>query len=58
MQPGEYFAINVSGEAHAVVAHITALGYPVTAAQMSDLAASVGETTIFDLGASGGRFSS
>jgi carbon starvation protein len=52
MQPGQYFAINAGGEAHAVVARVNALGYPVTAAQMADLAAGVGEKTM--IGRTGG----
>jgi carbon starvation protein len=46
MQPGEYFAINIKGEPAAVVAKVSALGYPVTVTQMADLAASVGEQTM------------
>lgn len=52
MQPGEYFAINLKGEAAVVVAKVTALGFPVTAPQMADLAASVGEKTM--IGRTGG----
>ncbi len=52
MEPGEYFAINMKGEPAAVVAKVTALGYPVTTTQMSDLAASVGEKTM--VGRTGG----
>jgi carbon starvation protein len=52
MAPGEYFAINLKGDAAAVVAKVTALGFPVTAPQMADLAASVGETTM--IGRAGG----
>ncbi|PTY08921.1 carbon starvation protein A [Opitutaceae bacterium EW11] len=52
MQPGEYFAINMKGEPAAVVAKVTALGYPVTETQMADLAASVGEKTM--IGRTGG----
>ncbi len=52
MEPGEYFAVNMKGEPAAVVAKVTALGYPVTAAQMMDLAASVGEKTM--VGRTGG----
>jgi carbon starvation protein len=52
MQPGEYFAINLKGDAAAVVAKVTALGFPVTAPQMADLAASVGEKTM--IGRTGG----
>ncbi|MBI2496747.1 MAG: carbon starvation protein A [Opitutae bacterium] len=52
MEPGEYFAINMKGEPAAVVAKVSALGYPVTATQMTDLAASVGEKTM--VGRTGG----
>jgi carbon starvation protein len=52
MQPGEYFAINLKGEPAAVVAKVSALGFPVTTTQMTDLAASVGEKTM--IGRTGG----
>jgi carbon starvation protein len=52
LQPGEYFAINLAGDAPAVVAKVSALGYPVTTSQMADLAASVGEKTM--IGRTGG----
>jgi|CXWL01.1.fsa_nt_gi carbon starvation protein len=52
MEPGEYFAVNMKGDTVAVVAKVTALGYPVTVAQMGDLAASVGEKTM--VGRTGG----
>jgi carbon starvation protein len=52
MEPGEYFAINMKGEAAAVVAKVSTLGYPVTTAQMTGLAASVGEKTM--IGRTGG----
>lgn len=52
MEPGEYFAVNMRGTPTAVVTKITALGYPVTEAQMADLAASVGEETM--IGRTGG----
>lgn len=52
MEPGEYFAINLKGEPAAVVAQVTALGYPVTEAHMAELAASVGEKTM--IGRTGG----
>jgi carbon starvation protein len=52
MEPGEYFAINMKGEPAAVVAKVTALGYPVTEAQMADLATSVGEKNM--IGRTGG----
>jgi len=52
MEPGEYFAINMKGEAAAVTAKVSALGFPVTPGQMADLAASVGEKTM--VGRTGG----
>jgi len=52
MPPGEYFAINLRGEAAAVVEQVTALGFPVTEKQMVDLAESVGEKTM--IGRTGG----
>jgi carbon starvation protein len=52
MEPGQYFAINIKGEAAAVVAKVSALGYPVTVEQMGRLAASVGEKTM--IGRTGG----
>jgi carbon starvation protein len=52
MQPGEYFAVNMAGDPAAVVAKATSLGYPVTASQMAQLAASVGEKTM--IGRTGG----
>jgi len=52
MEPGQYFAINLAGPADVVTAKITALGFPVTSAQMADLAASVGEKTM--VGRTGG----
>ncbi len=52
MSPGEYFAINMKGEPAAVVEKITALGFPVTEQQMSDLATNVGERSM--IGRTGG----
>ena len=52
MHPGEYFAINLPGNAAAVTAKVTALGYPVTPQQMAELATSVGEQTM--IGRTGG----
>lgn len=52
MPAGEYFAINLRGEPAAVVAQITAAGFPVTEKQMADLAASVGEKSM--IGRTGG----
>ena len=52
LEPGQYFAINMRGDAVAVTQQVTALGFPVTADQMRDLAHSVGETTM--VGRAGG----
>jgi carbon starvation protein len=52
MEPGQYFAINMKGDAAMVTAKITALGFPVTTAEMSALAADVGEKTM--IGRAGG----
>jgi carbon starvation protein len=52
MQPGEYFAVNLAGAPAVVTANVTALGFPVTEAQMAGLAASVGEKTM--IGRAGG----
>ena len=52
MDPGQYFAINVRGAPAEVVSSVSAMGYPVTVQQMSDLAASVGEKTM--IGRTGG----
>ncbi|HEU5078961.1 MAG TPA: carbon starvation CstA family protein [Opitutaceae bacterium] len=53
MEPGEYFAINIKGPTPAaVVTKVTSLGYPVSEAQMTELAASVGEKTM--IGRTGG----
>lgn len=52
LEPGQYFAINMKGEAAAVTAKITAMGFPVTPAEMSRLAADVGEKTM--VGRTGG----
>ncbi len=52
MDPGEYFAINMKGAPTDVVAQVTALGYPVTEAQMAKLADELGEHTM--IGRAGG----
>ncbi len=52
LAPGQYFAINMKGDAAVVAQHITALGFPVTAGDMSALASSVGEKTM--VGRAGG----
>jgi carbon starvation protein len=52
MQPGEYFAINMAGPAAEVTAEVSALGFPVSEAQMAQLASDVGEKTM--VGRTGG----
>jgi carbon starvation protein len=52
LQPGVYFAVNspaslVGGTPEAAAASITAMGYPVTVAEMSRLASETGESTLF-----------
>jgi carbon starvation protein len=48
IQPGQYFAINTKGTPTEVVAKVSAAGFPVTEAEMSDLAHSLGEQTMFN----------
>ena len=47
MEPGQYFAINMKGEPAAIVAKVTAAGFPVTEGEMTQLAGDVGEKTLF-----------
>jgi carbon starvation protein len=52
LQPGVFFAVNspagvVGATPEAAAATISGWGYPVTAAQMSDLASEVGEQTLY-----------
>jgi carbon starvation protein len=47
LQPGEYFAINVKGAPTEVVAKVSAAGFPVTEQAMDQLAANLGEKTMF-----------
>jgi carbon starvation protein len=47
LQPGEYFAINTKGAPAEVVAKISASGFPVTEQGMTQLAADLGEKTMF-----------
>src|SRR5437762_2815320 len=48
LQPGEYFAINTKGTPTEVVAKVSAAGFPVTEQQMTALAHSLGEQTMFN----------
>jgi len=47
LEPGQYFAINTKGAPAEVVARISAAGFPVTEAGMQQLAATLGESTMF-----------
>jgi carbon starvation protein len=47
LDPGQFFAINTKGAPAEVVAKITAAGFPVTEAGMQQLAANLGESTMF-----------
>src|SRR5438046_9536958 len=48
LQPGEYFAINTKGAPTEVVAKVSAAGFPVTEVEMQELAATLGESTMFN----------
>ncbi|MDQ6623675.1 MAG: carbon starvation protein A, partial [Verrucomicrobiota bacterium] len=48
IEPGEYFAINTKGAPAEVVAKISAEGFPVSEAGMHQLAANLGESTMFN----------
>lgn len=48
LEPGEYFAINMKGTPHEVVATVSAAGFPVTEHEMQTLAADLGESTMFN----------
>ena len=52
LEPGQYFAVNMKGEAATVVSHISQLGFPVTEVEMQQLADEVGEKTM--IGRTGG----
>jgi len=47
LEPGVYLAMNVKGEAAATVSRVTALNFLVTVDHMNQLAADVGEKTLF-----------
>jgi carbon starvation protein len=47
LPPGIYFSINSAGPAPEIVAKVNALGWPVSSDQMSQLAAGIGEKTLF-----------
>ena len=48
IQPGQYFAINAKGTPTEVVAKVSAAGFPVTEAEMAELAHNLGEQTMFN----------
>jgi carbon starvation protein len=48
IQPGQYFAINTKGTPTEVVARVSAAGFPVTEAEMAELAHNLGEQTMFN----------
>jgi carbon starvation protein len=48
LQPGEYFAINTKGTPTEVVQKVSAAGFPVTQDEMSSLAQSLGEQTMYN----------
>ncbi len=47
LDPGVYFSVNMKGDHAQTVAAVTALHYPVTVEQMDNIAASIGEKTLF-----------
>jgi carbon starvation protein len=47
LQPGQYFAINAKGTPSEVVAKVSAAGFPVSEPEMKQLAADLGESTMF-----------
>src|SRR6266581_3196645 len=48
LEPGEYFAINTKGAPTEVVARVSAAGFPVNEVEMQELAANLGESTMFN----------
>jgi carbon starvation protein len=47
LEPGVYLSVNIKGPADATVAQVTSLGFPVTTAEMDQLAQTVGEKSLF-----------
>jgi len=47
LAPGVYFSVNMAGAPADTIAKVNALGWPVTADQMNQLAAGIGEKTLF-----------
>jgi carbon starvation protein len=48
LEPGTYLSMNVKGEPAAVVQKVSQAGFPVTAEEMSGLATTMGEKTLFN----------
>jgi carbon starvation protein len=48
LEPGQYFAINTKGTPTEVVAKVSTAGFPVTEQEMRNLAADLGESTMFN----------
>jgi carbon starvation protein len=46
--PGEYFAINTKGAPTEVVAKVSAAGFPINEVEMQEVAANLGESTMFN----------
>ncbi|MGO8698825.1 MAG: carbon starvation CstA family protein [Limisphaerales bacterium] len=47
LEPGMYMSMNMKGDAAETVAKVTALGYPASVSQMNQMAARIGEKTLF-----------
>jgi carbon starvation protein len=47
LEPGVYFSMNMKGAPAETVAKVSALGYDINLAKMNDLAATIGEKTLF-----------
>lgn len=47
LDPGVYLSMNVKGDPAAIVEKVTSLGFPVTQQHMSELAAKIGENSLF-----------
>ncbi len=47
LDPGVYLSMNIKGAPDVTVAQVTALGFPVTVAQMEELARTTGEHSLF-----------
>jgi carbon starvation protein len=47
LDPGVYLSMNMKGDAAVTVAKVTSLGFPVTVEHMNEVAAQIGEKTLF-----------